>query len=145
LRTRIERHRALGNIGIRRGDLWTLTRGRHLGSLIDGLECRIRRAAPLIAGKAMNAAAAAVWRRRVLKSLSASGVGDVNWRVKAVADVNGDGKPDLLWQHLTQGWVAVWTMNGATRIEGHLVSPHAIPAVGPWSEPETWIRTGTSI
>ena len=54
--------------------------------------------------------------------------GDVNWRVKAVTDINGDGQADLVWQHQTEGWLAVWTMNGRTRIEGHLLSPWALPA-----------------
>lgn len=29
-------------------------------------------------------------------------------------DLNGDGKPDLLWRHRDNGVVAVWLMNGAT-------------------------------
>lgn len=62
------------------------------------------------------------------QSLVPNNAGDANWRVRAVADINGDGTPDLLWQHLTQGWVAVWTMNGLTRIEGHLLSPTAVSA-----------------
>jgi hypothetical protein len=28
------------------------------------------------------------------------------------ADVNGDGHPDLLWQHQTAGDVSVWYLNG---------------------------------
>ena len=55
-----------------------------------------------------------------------SNAGDINWRVRAVADINHDGHPDLIWQHLTQGWVSVWTMNGRTMTEGHLLSPYAL-------------------
>ncbi len=55
-----------------------------------------------------------------------SNAGDSNWRVRAVADVNHDGHPDLIWQHVTQGWVSVWTMTGRTMIEGHLLSPYAV-------------------
>jgi sRNA-binding regulator protein Hfq len=29
-------------------------------------------------------------------------------------DINGDGKADLVWQHMTTGHVAVWLLNGAT-------------------------------
>ena len=36
---------------------------------------------------------------------------DPNWKIRAVGDVNGDGKADLIWRH-TDGWLATWTMNG---------------------------------
>lgn len=36
---------------------------------------------------------------------------DPKWHLMAAADFNGDGQPDLLWQHL-DGSVAVWLMNG---------------------------------
>jgi len=36
------------------------------------------------------------------------------WRVMAVADFNGDGKADLLWQH-GSGKAAIWLMNGHLR------------------------------
>jgi hypothetical protein len=34
------------------------------------------------------------------------------WRIAAVADLNGDGKPDLIWQS-SDGSVVVWYMGGA--------------------------------
>ena len=34
-----------------------------------------------------------------------------NWKIRGVADVNGDGKADLIWQH-DAGWLAVWLMDG---------------------------------
>jgi hypothetical protein len=34
------------------------------------------------------------------------------WHVAAIADLNGDGKPDLIWQN-TAGTVVVWYMGGA--------------------------------
>ena len=40
---------------------------------------------------------------------------DTNWKVAAVTDVNADGKPDLIWQHLTNGSLVAWVMNGLTR------------------------------
>jgi hypothetical protein len=40
-------------------------------------------------------------------------VGDVNWRVEAVADFNRDGKSDLVWRNGKTGETAVWFMNGA--------------------------------
>jgi hypothetical protein len=38
---------------------------------------------------------------------------DTGWKVKAVADFNQDGKPDLVWQHETQGRIAMWFMDGS--------------------------------
>ncbi len=43
---------------------------------------------------------------------------DPLWKVVGVADFNGDGHPDLLWQHQTLGAVAAWYLNGATHIGG---------------------------
>ena len=51
------------------------------------------------------------------------GVTDNNWQVRAVADMNGDGHTDLVMQHLTQGLLAVWLMNGNTMIEARLLNP----------------------
>ena len=45
--------------------------------------------------------------------LSINQVGDLNWQIKGVDDIDGDGKADLIWQHQTEGWVAAWLMNGA--------------------------------
>src|SRR5262249_34923593 len=40
---------------------------------------------------------------------------DVNWRIVALADFDGDGRADILWRHRT-GANAVWFMNGVTRV-----------------------------
>jgi hypothetical protein len=34
-----------------------------------------------------------------------------SWKIRGVADVNGDGKADIIWQH-DAGWLAVWLMSG---------------------------------
>lgn len=44
--------------------------------------------------------------------LTPTSVSDTNWRVVAAADLSGDGKPDLLWQHRGHGGLVVWIMNG---------------------------------
>jgi subtilisin family serine protease len=46
-------------------------------------------------------------------SLDINEVADTNWRVVGTGDLNGDGNADLVWQHQTQGWLAVWYLNGS--------------------------------
>jgi hypothetical protein len=43
--------------------------------------------------------------------LNATAIADKSWRVVGVADVNNDGKPDLIWQHPT-GQIAAWLLQG---------------------------------
>lgn len=45
-------------------------------------------------------------------SMTIATLGDKTWRVVGVADLNGDGKPDLIWQHPT-GNLSGWYMSGA--------------------------------
>jgi hypothetical protein len=52
-------------------------------------------------------------------------VADTDWRIRAVGDFSGDGKADLIWQHETQGLVAIWVMNGLQLIDGRLLSTSA--------------------
>jgi len=40
--------------------------------------------------------------------------GSTNWRIAAVGDYSGDGKPDLIWQMPSTGAVLLWTMDGTT-------------------------------
>ena len=46
--------------------------------------------------------------------LSISQVADTDWQIVGAGDANGDGYADLIWQHRTQGWLAVWFMRGPT-------------------------------
>lgn len=45
---------------------------------------------------------------------------DASWKVVAAADMNGDGKTDLIWRH-TQGWIAVWFMDGIRLLGSELL------------------------
>jgi len=57
----------------------------------------------------------AVWLMHGTLLLNAATVNyspvDPKWKLRGVADVNGDGKADFIWQH-DDGWLALWLMNG---------------------------------
>jgi hypothetical protein len=52
-----------------------------------------------------------------------SSTGDAGWKVGAVGDYNGDGKPDLVFQY-TDRTMAVWYMDGVERIGAELLRPN---------------------
>lgn len=58
--------------------------------------------------------------------VSPSRVADRNWRVIGAGDANRDGKPDLFWHHKTEGWVAVWLMDGRTKVGELALSPNRV-------------------
>ncbi len=57
--------------------------------------------------------------------LNPAQVDNVKWKIAALADVNGDKKADILWQH-DDGWLAVWYMNGTTVASTAYMSPQSI-------------------
>ncbi len=54
-------------------------------------------------------------------------VADTQWQVKAAADFDGDGKPDILWHHASTGALYLWTMNGLTQTGGYYLTPAQVP------------------
>jgi hypothetical protein len=56
-----------------------------------------------------------------------NGLSDTNWRMVAVADYNGDERPDIVWRHEVSGQVVVWFMDGATLVGGAFTNPSAVP------------------
>jgi hypothetical protein len=48
-------------------------------------------------------------------SAGADLVSDLNWEIRAVADLDGDRRGDVIWQHATNGKIAAWLFIGATR------------------------------
>ena len=76
-------------------------------------------------------------------------VADTAWRIVGAADYNGDGLTDLYWQRTTDGALAGWRMNGATRlavdsvVPGTMASPWVVRAVADINRdghPNFWIR-----
>jgi hypothetical protein len=53
-------------------------------------------------------------------------IGDLDWRIVAVGDMNRDGWPDFVWRHRTNGMVSAWLMHGSRMIEGRLLTPSTI-------------------
>ena len=60
--------------------------------------------------------------------LSPDRVSDLNWKIRGVADFNGDGQADLLWQHRVDGRIAVWLMNGTASMGGIVLARMTNPA-----------------
>jgi PKD repeat protein len=61
---------------------------------------------------------------------------DLGWKVSGVGDFDRDGKPDLIWQHESNGSVGVWFMDGLRARSGsEVVAPGAMDSgwriVGP--------------
>ena len=54
--------------------------------------------------------------------LSPEQVPDTDWKIRAVAYVNGDRHPDLIWQHQTTGLISAWLMKGRERVDGVLTN-----------------------
>jgi glucose/arabinose dehydrogenase len=53
-------------------------------------------------------------------------VPDLNWKIRAAADIDRDGWTDLIWQHQGDGSIAVWLMTGTQLRDGRLLTPGAV-------------------
>ena len=51
---------------------------------------------------------------------------DNNWKIVGVADMNMDGKPDLVWQNIATGGLGVWFMNGVVMMHGSRLNPPSV-------------------
>ena len=54
--------------------------------------------------------------------LSPNSPGSTEWKVVALADMNRDGKADLIWQH-DNGWLGVWLVNGVNTTSWAYLTP----------------------
>jgi len=54
--------------------------------------------------------------------LSIDRLSDPNWVVVGAGDTNGDGRADIVWQNKTEGWLAVWWLDGTTVINTQFLS-----------------------
>jgi VCBS repeat protein len=59
---------------------------------------------------------------RSAELLSVPVVADPDWRIRAVFDLNADGRADILWQHATRGLVGIWYMNALQVLDARLVN-----------------------
>jgi hypothetical protein len=68
-------------------------------------------------------------------ALFTPGQAPLPWRIVAVADYDGDGWPDLVFQDETSGSLGLWHMNGARAVDAVPLVPAQVPtnwrAVGP--------------
>jgi N-acetylneuraminic acid mutarotase len=55
--------------------------------------------------------------------LTPSRFADTDWQIRGVADLNGDGKADLLWHNQATGELYVWFMNGTVVTGGSYLTP----------------------
>ena len=61
--------------------------------------------------------------------LTARSFSDTRWRIRRVADFNGDGQPDILWHHQQAGELYVWFLDGTSVTSGSYLTPRAFSDV----------------
>jgi len=60
-------------------------------------------------------------------ALFAPGQMPLRWTIAAVADYDGNGGPDLVFQDETDGSLVLWHMNGAERVDSVPLVPAQVP------------------
>jgi hypothetical protein len=70
----------------------------------------------------------AVWNMNQAHLASASlltpgQVSDPDWLIAGTCDLNADGRPDIVWQHRTAGWIGLWFMQGTQLLSAALFNP----------------------
>jgi len=65
---------------------------------------------------------------RVRAQAITPGAIDPSWHLQASSDLNGDGNADLLWHQIGTNLLAVWFMNGTSRVNEQALSPATVPA-----------------
>ena len=50
-----------------------------------------------------------------------------DWRIVAVADMDRNGTTDLVWQHTTDGRLAIWYMSGLTMVASDYLVNSPLP------------------
>lgn len=58
--------------------------------------------------------------------LSTNNLGDTNWRIRGVKDLNNDLRGDLVFQHQVTGDLATWFMDGVRVVDTRWLSPSQI-------------------
>lgn len=58
--------------------------------------------------------------------LSINRMPDTNWRIQSAGDVDGTGRPALVWRHLTEGWVAMWYLQGSNVVGTYFTNPNKV-------------------
>ncbi len=71
-------------------------------------------------------------------SVSINQMTDTQWRIAGFADVNGDGQRDIIWQHTTEGWLAVWFLQGSQVTGTSYLSVNRV-------DPNWWVRAAGDV
>lgn len=58
--------------------------------------------------------------------LSINRMPDPSWRIQTAGDVDGSGTPAIIWRHVTDGWVAKWSLRGNTVTGTHFLNPNRV-------------------